>query len=47
MSSVYRTMIYNVAVVFTIHALLCVVDIRGLGMYVSFYLGTCRVVQND
>lgn len=40
-------MIYKVAAVFSIHALLCVVDIHGLGMYESFYLGTCRVAQND
>lgn len=47
MSSIYRTMIYKMAAVFSVHALLCVVDIDGLGMYESLYLGTCRVAQND
>lgn len=41
---IYRIMVYNVVVVFIIYVFLCVVVIYGLGMYVFFYLGICRVV---
>lgn len=48
---VFRTMICEVTVVFSIHVLLYVVGIHGLGTYlfmdVSIYFGTCRVAQYD
>lgn len=48
---VFRTMICEVTVVFSVHVLLYVMGIHGLGTYlfmdVSIYLGTCIVAQYD
>lgn len=48
---VFRTMICEATVVFSVHVHLYVMGIHGLGTYlfmdVSIYLGTCIVAQYD